>query len=96
LICHYCQCSGEPWTDALEDALTLPRLYARMDYWREFPPAHLLMRDIAVGLGVFEPPKRKVGAAEQKRLAEKADRLFDELAALRKAREAALTPSRSG
>lgn len=92
MICHYCQCSGEPWTDALEDELTLPRLYARMGYWDEFPPPHLLMRNIAIGLGVFQPPKRKVDAAEKKRAAEKAAGLLDELAALREAREGAARP----
>jgi hypothetical protein len=60
-----------------------------MDYWREFPPPHLLLRNIAIGLGVFTPPKRKVDAETQKRVAEKADALLDELSALRRARESA-------
>lgn len=60
-----------------------------MFYWDEFPPPHLLMRNIAIGLGVFQPPKRKVDAAEQRRVAKKAESLLDELAALRKARESA-------
>lgn len=55
MIAHYCQCSGERWDDALEASLTFPRLFARQGYWREFPPTHVLVRAIAVGLGVFKP-----------------------------------------
>jgi hypothetical protein len=55
LIAHYCQCSGEPWDDALEARLTFPRIFARGDYWREFPPPSALLRAIAVGLGVYKP-----------------------------------------
>jgi hypothetical protein len=55
LIAHYCQCSGEAWSDALEAELTFPRLFARQVYWREFPPPPMLLRAIAVGLGVYKP-----------------------------------------
>jgi hypothetical protein len=55
LIAHYCQCSGEAWSDALEAELTFPRLFARQEYWREFPPPPMLLRAIAVGLGVYKP-----------------------------------------
>ncbi|ARN82172.1 hypothetical protein [Methylocystis bryophila] len=55
MIAHYCQCSGEAWSDVLEAELTFPRLFARQAYWREFPPPPMLMRAIAVGLGVYKP-----------------------------------------
>ena len=41
----------------MEATLTFPRFFARQAYWREFPPAHVLLRSIAVGLGVFKPAK---------------------------------------
>jgi hypothetical protein len=28
-----------------------------MAYWRDFPPTHILVRAIAVGLGVFKPER---------------------------------------
>jgi hypothetical protein len=39
----------------LEDTLTFPRIFTRFAYWRECPPTHVLVRAIAVGLGVFKP-----------------------------------------
>jgi hypothetical protein len=35
-----------------------------MAYWRDFPPTHILVRAIAVGLGVYKP-KRTPGADEE-------------------------------
>lgn len=28
-----------------------------MAYWRDFPPPHILIRTIAVGIGVYTPDK---------------------------------------
>jgi len=53
-MCDYCAASGEAWTDALERDLTMHRLFARFRYWRRAPPAHVLLRVIAEGLGVIE------------------------------------------
>ena len=30
---------------------------ARMAYWREFPPSHLLLRSLAIWAGAFKPPR---------------------------------------
>jgi len=63
IVAHYCQMSGEAWTDALEGELTFPRIVARHDYWRENPPASALLTAIASGLGVWEPKKRAASDA---------------------------------
>lgn len=49
--------SGEPWTDALERELTFPRIVARHGYWRESPPAPILLMALAVGLGAWKPER---------------------------------------
>lgn len=46
----------------MEATLTFPRFFARQAYWREFPPAHVLLRSIAVGLGVFKPAQAKAAS----------------------------------
>ncbi len=28
-----------------------------MAYWRDFPPTHILVRALAVGIGVYKPEK---------------------------------------
>jgi hypothetical protein len=57
-MAHYCQSSGEAWTAQLEATLTFPRYFARQDYWRDFPPVHMLVRAIAIGLGAYRPQER--------------------------------------
>lgn len=59
IVAHYCQMSGEAWTDALEAELTFARIFARHDYWRENPPASVLLAALAVGFGVWEPKRKK-------------------------------------
>jgi hypothetical protein len=43
-------------------------MLARMAYWREFPPTHLLVRNIAIWAGAFKPASRaadpKIAQAE--------------------------------
>jgi len=53
IVAHYCQMSGEAWTDALEAELTFARIFARHDYWRENPPSTALLAAVAIGLGVW-------------------------------------------
>ncbi len=55
--------SGEAWTDALENELTIPRIVARHQYWRENPPPSALLAVIAAGLGVWEPKRRAMHGA---------------------------------
>jgi hypothetical protein len=55
IVAHYCQCSGEPWTDELEATLTMPRILARQEYWKKCPSTHLLVRNIAIWAGAFKP-----------------------------------------
>ncbi len=55
IVAHYCQMSGEAWTDALEGDLTFQRIFARHAYWRENPPPAFLLTALAVGFGVWEP-----------------------------------------
>lgn len=63
IVAHYCQMSGEPWTDALERDLTFQRIFARYDYWRENPPPAVLLTALAVGFGVWEPKARATRCA---------------------------------
>ena len=35
-----------------------------MAYWRDFPPTHIMVRAIAVGIGVFKPEKSRGGDEE--------------------------------
>ena len=35
-----------------------------MAYWRDFPPTHVLVRALAVGIGVYKPDKA-VGGTEE-------------------------------
>jgi hypothetical protein len=58
IVAHYCQMSGEAWTDALEGELTFSRIFSRHHYWRENPPAGVLLAALAVGFGVWEPKTR--------------------------------------
>jgi hypothetical protein len=58
IVAHYCQMSGEAWTDALEDELTFARIFARHAFWRENPPAVALLTALAVGFGVWAPKVR--------------------------------------
>jgi hypothetical protein len=51
----------------LESTLTFPRYFARQDYWRDFPPVHVLLRAIAVGLGAYRP--QEPAAAKQDAMA---------------------------
>ena len=56
ILCSYCASTGEPWTDELEDRLTFPRLEAYQKYWKQFPPTHVLVRQIAIALEAYKPP----------------------------------------
>jgi hypothetical protein len=47
--------SAEAWTDALEAELTFPRIFARHAYWRENPPASVLLMALAIGFGAWKP-----------------------------------------
>ena len=58
IVAHYCAMSGEAWTDALEDELTFQRIFARNAYWRENPPAPVLLGALAAGFGVWKPERR--------------------------------------
>ncbi len=58
IVAHYCQMSGEAWTDALEEQLTFQRIFARHDYWRDNPPPAVLLTALAVGFGVWEQKTR--------------------------------------
>jgi hypothetical protein len=50
--------SGEAWTDALENELTFPRIFARHAYWRDNPPPAALLAAVAAGMGVWRPQKQ--------------------------------------
>lgn len=58
IVAHYCQMSGEAWTNALEAELTFARIFARHAYWRENPPAPVLFSALAIGLGCWKPERR--------------------------------------
>ena len=58
IVAHYCQMSGEAWTDALEAELTFPRIFARRAFWRDNPPAAILLTALAIGLGAWKPKLR--------------------------------------
>jgi hypothetical protein len=51
--------SGEPWTDSLEAELTFARILSRNAFWRENPPPAALLTAIAVGMGVWQPKKKR-------------------------------------
>ena len=57
LILRYCDYAGVEWTDALENTLTWPRLMARFDYWRKYPPVAVALRMALAGFGVWKPPR---------------------------------------
>jgi hypothetical protein len=57
--------SGEPWSDALEAELTFARILARHSYWRENPPANVLLAALAAGLGVWKPEQAPPAASIQ-------------------------------
>jgi hypothetical protein len=61
IVAHYCQLSGEAWTDDLESQLTFARVFARHAFWRDNPPPAALLSAIAIGLGVWKP-KREASA----------------------------------
>ncbi len=44
--------------------MTFPRIFARFDYWREFPPTHLLVAKIAVYLGAHKPEVRHTAESD--------------------------------
>jgi hypothetical protein len=50
--------SGEAWTDSLERELTFPRIFARHAFWRENPPAAILLTALAIGFGAWKPGVR--------------------------------------
>jgi hypothetical protein len=58
IVAHYCQLSGEAWTDALEAELIFTRIFARHAYWRENPPAPVLLSALAIGLRCWKPERR--------------------------------------
>lgn len=62
IVAHYCQMSGESWTDALEAELTFVKIFARHAYWRENPPAPVLLSALAIGLGCWKPERRATDA----------------------------------
>ena len=70
VVAHYCQCSGEPWNDELEDTLTFSRIFARFAYWKEFPPTHVLVRSIAAYLGAYKPERRADPRAHEDAIAQ--------------------------
>lgn len=53
----------------LEDELTVEKIHLRFAYWREFPPAHLLLRAIAIGLGAFKPREETDARAQENAIA---------------------------
>lgn len=57
MICHVCQATGWSWDEA-ECQLTVPRLKAFARHWAQSPPSHVLLRLIAVALGVRAGPSR--------------------------------------
>jgi hypothetical protein len=59
IVAHYCQMSGEAWTDALEAELTFPRIFARHEFWRENPPPAVLLTALAIGFGAWKPKARR-------------------------------------
>lgn len=57
--------TGQGW-ETIRREWDLPRYFAMMAYWEEFPPAHLQLRRIAQFLGVrLEAPKAVEQAAGQ-------------------------------
>ena len=35
-----------------------------MRYWRDFPPTHILVRALAIGIGVYKPEKSHGGSED--------------------------------
>ena len=58
IVAHYCQMSGEAWTEALEAELTFGKIFARHEFWRENPPTVALLTALAVGFGAWTPKAR--------------------------------------
>jgi hypothetical protein len=51
------------WTYDVIDALTWHRLVSLLGYWRDHPPAHILLQGIAGGLGAkFKDTTKRMAA----------------------------------
>ena len=61
IVAHYCQMSGEAWTDALEAELTFAKIFARHEFWRENPPAVALLTALAVAIRRMDSKARAGG-----------------------------------
>jgi hypothetical protein len=55
---HIIMATGWTW-DYIDDFMTLPRLYAMHEYWKQWPPVHIIQ---ALKAGI--KPKQEVKTAE--------------------------------